>query len=126
MLLLMAALAVVPIAAPTAALGQPALLHSDPAQGEATRSLPTAVRLRFNQPMRLDRLQVFDQAGAERVVRLSRDAATPSVEHRGGLFRLPPGGYRAEWAASTPAGQSIGGTLLFEAREREDPPRAAR
>ena len=99
--------------------GRPALLHSDPAQGEETRGLPTAVRLRFNQPMRLERLKVYDSEGVEQTVRLSRDAATPSVEQRGGFVRLRPGGYRAEWAASSPTtGETISGTLFFRARPR--------
>lgn len=107
-------------AAPIAASGQPALLHSDPAQGETTRGMPTAVRLRFTQPMRLDRLQVFDSDGVEQVVRRNRDAAKPNLEQRGGLVRLQPGEYRAEWAASTAAGQSIAGTLVFRAAERRE------
>ena len=123
MLFLAAALAAAPIAAAATAAGQPALLHSDPAQGEVKRGLPTSVRLRFNQPMRLDRLKVYNSEGAEQTVRLSRDAATPSIEQRGGFTRLAPGGYRAEWAASSPAGQTINGTLFFEAKEREQQPR---
>ena len=121
MLFLPMALAVaLPVAASTAATGhQPVLLHSDPAQNSETRGLPTSVRLRFNQPMRLERLKVYDSEGAEQVVRLSRDAATPSVEQRGGLLRLRPGPYRVEWAASSPKGETIGGTLFFEAKQRE-------
>lgn len=118
----LAALAAVSAAAaatPTPETGRPALLHSEPAQGAETRSLPTAVRLRFNQPMRLERLRVFDEAGVEQPVRLSRDAASPSLEHRGGFARLRPGGYRAEWAASSPAGETIGGTLFFRAKPSE-------
>jgi copper transport protein len=119
-LFLMAALAAVPAADAAAATGrQPALLHSDPAQGEETRGLPTSVRLRFNQPMRLERLKVYDSEGVEQVVRLSRDAATPSLEQRGGLIRLRPGHYRAEWAASSPAGETISGTLFFQAKARD-------
>ena len=121
MLLLPAALvAALPVAAPTAVTAQqPALLHSDPAQNSETRRPPVAIRLRFNQPMRLERLKVYDSEGAEQVVRLSRDAATPSVEQRGGLLRLRPGRYRAEWAASSPTGETIGGTLFFEAKQDE-------
>ena len=114
-LLLMAALAVAPAAA---AQDGPVLLHSEPAQGSTARSPLTAVRLRFNQPVRLDRLQVFDANGVEQVVRRSRDT-TPAVEQRGGLLRLPPGEYRAEWAASSPNGQSISGTLFFRVVEAQ-------
>jgi methionine-rich copper-binding protein CopC len=106
-------------AAPAAALDQPVLLHSDPGQGDVTPGPPAAVRLRFNRPMRLDRLQVFDAAGVEQAVRRSRDTA-PALEQRGGLMRLPLGEYRAEWAASSPSGQSISGTLTF--RVGEAPP----
>lgn len=116
-LLLLAALAAVPT---TAASGQPALLYSDPGQGEMTRGMPTAVRLRFTQPMRLDRLQVFDSEGTEVVVRRNRDAAKPSLEQRGGLPRLRPGDHRVEWTASSGAGQSISGTLFFKAVERQE------
>lgn len=117
-LFLLAAVAAVPAAAPSAALDRPALLYSDPAQGETTRGLPTAVRLRFNQPVRLDRLQVFDNEGVEQIVRRSRDT-TPAVEQRGGLVRLRPGGYRVEWTVSSPSGQSTDGTLFFQADERK-------
>ncbi len=124
MFLLGAALAVaaLPAAAaePAPATGRPpALLHSDPAQGEETRGLPTAVRFRFNQPVRLDRLKVYDSEGVEQPVRLSRDAVNPSVEHRGGFLRLKPGAYRAEWAVSSPKGETISGTLTFQARARD-------
>lgn len=121
MLLLLAALAAAPASAasPAAAADRPALLHSEPAQGAETRSLPTAVRLRFNQPMRLERLKVYDSAGAEQPVRLSRDAAAPSLEQRGGFARLRPGDYRADWVASSPAGETISGTLFFRARPNE-------
>lgn len=115
-LLLSAALAV---AGPARALERPALLYSEPAQGQALRESPTAVRLRFNRPMRLDRLDVFDDGGAVQVVRRSRDAANPALEQRGGLLRLPPGDYRAEWAASSPAGEPIGGTLFFKVIGRQ-------
>lgn len=112
--LLMAALAAAPVAA---APGQPALLHSDPAQGAVTGDSPPAVRLRFNQPMRLERLQLFDGTGREVPVRLSRDRMSPAVEQRGGLLRIPAGDYRAEWAASSPAGQPLSGTLTFRVVE---------
>lgn len=113
------AIAVPAAAATTAAGGPPALLHSDPKQGETTRSLPTSVRLRFNQPMRLDRLQVFGSDGAPQTVRRSRDASKPAIEQRGGLLRLQPGDYRAEWSASTPTGLAIAGTLTFTAKARD-------
>jgi methionine-rich copper-binding protein CopC len=119
MLFLAAALLAAAPAAATATTGQPALLHSDPAHGAETRGMPTAVRLRFNQPMRLERLKVYDGEGAEQVVRLSRDAATPALEQRGGLIRLRPGAYRVEWAASSPRGETVSGTLFFHAKERE-------
>ena len=106
-------------AAAVAATGAPpALLHSEPKQGETTRSLPTSVRLRFNQPVRLDRLEVFDSNGAPQQVRRSHDASKPAIEQRGGLVRLPPGDYRADWAASTPDGRAINGTLTFTAKAR--------
>lgn len=119
-LLLLAALAAAPAAVtPAATLDGPALLRSEPAQGADTRSLPTAVRLRFNRPMRLDRLKVYDSEGVEQPVRLSRDAATPSLEQRGGFARLQPGHYRVEWTASSPAGETISGTLSFRAKPSE-------
>ena len=105
--------------------GRPALLYSDPAQGAETHSLPTAVRLRFNQPMRLERLRVYDSGGVEHPVRMSHDSARPSLEQRGGFARLPPGDYRAEWAASSPSGETISGTLFFRAKPNEQQ-RAAR
>lgn len=111
----MAALAAAPVAA--AAPGQPALLHSEPSQGTVTGDSPPAVRLRFNQPMRLERLQLFDGEGREVPVRLSRDRMNPAIEQRGGLLRIPAGDYRAEWAASTPAGQPLSGTLTFRVVE---------
>ncbi len=112
-LLLMAVLA-----APATALGQPALLYSEPAQGSVVADPPTAVRLRFNQPMRLDRIRLFDASGAEAAVRRSRDTA-PALEQRGGLFPLRPGEYRAEWSASSPAGETISGTLTFRVAEAQ-------
>lgn len=120
-LFFLAALAAAPAAAaaPATTTGGPALLHSDPAQGAETRSLPVAVRLRFNQPMRLERLKLYNSEGVEQAVRLSRDSATPSLEHRGGFARLRPGGYRAEWSASSPAGETISGTLFFLAKPGE-------
>ncbi|MBD0275761.1 MAG: copper resistance protein CopC [Acetobacteraceae bacterium] len=106
-------------AASGTATGRPELLHSEPGQGAETHSLPTAVRLRFNQPMRLERLRVYDSGGVEHPVRVSRDAARPSLEQRGGFARLPPGDYRAEWSASSPAGETISGTLFFRAKPNE-------
>lgn len=104
------------LAAPAVASGQPALLHSEPGQGMAMSDPPAGIRLRFNQPMRLDRLQVFDSSGAEQAVRRTRDT-TPLVEPRGGLPRLRPGEYRAEWAASSPTGERLDGTLVFRVVE---------
>jgi methionine-rich copper-binding protein CopC len=121
--LLLAALAASPpapaAAAPATTTGRPALLYSDPAQGAQTHGLPTAVRLRFNQPMRLERLRIYDGGGVEHPVRMSRVSARPSLEQRGGFARLPPGDYRAEWAASSPAGETISGTLFFRAKPNE-------
>src|SRR3712207_2286349 len=85
LLLFLAAFAA-PVPAPAAAAaaasgtatGRPELLHSEPSQGAETHSLPTAVRLRFNQPMHLERLRVYDSGGVEHPVRVSRDAAMPS------------------------------------------------
>lgn len=113
----MAALA----AAPAAALGQPALLYSDPPPGDVTHGPPAFVRLRFSRPMRLDRLQVVDSSGAASTARLNRDAAIPAIEQRGAIPRLPLGEYRAEWAASAPNGDAINGSFTF--RIGEPPPR---
>jgi methionine-rich copper-binding protein CopC len=121
-LLLRAAVGALPATALAAAPSPPALLRSEPFQGEVRSNPPPAVRLRFDQPVRLDRLRVFDDAGAELVVRRMRDTA-PALEQRGGLSGLRPGEYRAEWSATSPAGQSVSGVLVFRVAE---PPRRGR
>ena len=107
------------IAGPRAAAAHSLLLGSDPAEGAVLASPPAAITLRFNEPVRLTAIRLFEADGTEWPLQRPRDMA-PRPEHGAGLGRvLTPGPWRVVWRAISADGHEIGGTLRF----RLEPPR---
>ena len=95
------------------------LLGSDPAAGAALPGPPAAITLRFNEPVRLTAIRLFEADGTEWPLERPRDMA-PRAEHGARLGRaLTPGPWRVVWRAISADGHEIGGTLRF----RLEPPR---
>jgi copper transport protein len=107
------------IAGPHGAAAHSLLLGSDPAEGAALPGPPAAITLRFNEPVRLTAIRLFEADGTEWPLERPRDMA-PRAEHGARLGRaLTPGPWRVVWRAISADGHAIGGTLRF----RLEPPR---
>jgi copper transport protein len=104
---------------PRGASSHSLLLGSDPAEGAALPGPPAAITLRFNEPVRLTAIRLFEADGTEWPLERPRDMA-PRAEHGARLGRaLTPGPWRVVWRAISADGHEIGGTLRF----RLEPPR---
>lgn len=101
------------------AAAAPALAHSDvhlsdPPDGAVLRAAPSAIVLRFQEPVRVMTLRLLDGAGQER--RLAREGTRTAVvrEARASVQdRLAPGDYRVEWRGASEDGHVGGGAVRF-------------
>ncbi|WPB87324.1 copper resistance CopC family protein [Sediminicoccus rosea] len=106
-------LAALLILAPGLALAHSELSGSTPPQGARLAAPPGEFVLRFNEPVQVTSLRLFDAAGQALPLQREGDAAPRREARATPAAPLPPGALRLEWRAISADGHPIRGSLRF-------------
>lgn len=99
--------------APTSATGHSELIASSPRDGARLAEAPSAIVLRFSEPLRRPVLvRVRDARGREKVRAVRFTARRPRIV-RAPLGALAPGRYRVQWIVVAADGFTQGGGFAF-------------
>lgn len=94
-----------------------ALAHSqkevvEPADNATVRGTPPAIRMIFDEAMRITQIRLTDGGG--RPFALSRtDRMQPVTDFRAAPVQLPPGTYRVQWRGISLDGHTMEGAWTF-------------
>jgi methionine-rich copper-binding protein CopC len=98
---------------PLAAAAHSELRGSEPAEGARLAAPPTALVLRFNEPVQVTTLRLLDANGAPVALRRGTEPRPAPLARAEPAAPLPPGAWRLEWRAISADGHPIRGVLRF-------------
>lgn len=98
---------------PAMALAHSELRGSEPPEGARLTMPPPEFILRFNEPVQVTFLRLFDAGNQPIALTRGNDPAPRREERALPAAPLPPGALRLEWRAISADGHAIRGTLRF-------------